>query len=124
MDRKQLAQHIVMAVGAVTFALAGAVGYAGLAPPPPALVDYEGGQLVAMGELESTLYNPALDNRGAGFAAEMEFRSAEGATCRRFARSEVSGVACKHNGDWRLVSLQQAWPKNNVAPPGHPVPLP
>ncbi len=116
MDRRRTAHHAVMAVVGLSFAAAGAISYAWLVPPPRAMVDFEAGRLVAMGELESTLYNPASAQEQGQFAASMEFRAPDGSTCRRFAREDVSGVACLHDGDWRLVSLDQAWPGTPVKP--------
>lgn len=110
MSRSKIAHHLTMAGLCLTFAAAGAVTYAWMIEETP-VIDFEAGRLVAMGELESTLYNPAYGSKEDGYAAEMEFAAADGSTCRRFVRDELSGVACQHEGDWRLVSLEQVWPE-------------
>ena len=73
----------------------------------PSPVAYEAGSLVATGELESVLYDPAPGARDARTAAGAAFTDPTGATCRRFTDGPVAGVACQRDGDWRIVELRQ-----------------
>ena len=70
-------------------------------------VAYEAGALVATGELEQVLYDPALGGREEGPSAGRTFTNKEGHSCRPFSDKRVSGTACQRYGDWRVVELRQ-----------------
>ena len=70
-------------------------------------VVYEAGAVVAAGELESVLYDPALGAREEGPSVGDEFRDGEGRACRRFADGPVTGIACRAGGDWRVTEMRQ-----------------
>jgi hypothetical protein len=66
-------------------------------------VNYEAGRLVAAGDLEEALYDPAKGHHERGFAV-----SALRADCRKFTDGKVSGVACERDGDWRIEEMRQS----------------
>lgn len=70
-------------------------------------VVYEGGRLVASGELESVLYNPRYETGEDGPTAGVELRNRQNETCRSFADRKVKGVACQRGGDWGIAELRQ-----------------
>ena len=76
------------------------------APPATSPVVYEGGSLVATGELEDALYDPSL-RRADGPVAGKPFAGAAGETCRRFVDGPVRGIACQREGDWRVTEMRQ-----------------
>ena len=92
---------IELAVIVVIFALASVQGYrmlqAGGAP-----VAYEGGHLIATGDLAEALYEPAETPRIGAFTV-----TTAGDKCRKFAGGAVSGVACNRDGEWRIRELRQ-----------------
>lgn len=92
----------VVAIASVAF-LQGAWLFQGQSTP----VVYEAGSLVAAGELESVLYDPALGSREEGPRAGDEFRDQQGQLCRRFTDGSVTGVACRAGGDWRVLEMRQ-----------------
>ena len=86
---------------AAILGLAGIQGYRML-HTDDAPVIYEAGRLVAAGELEDALYNPAKGRHEGGFSV-----SDVNATCRSFTDGKVSGLACQRDGDWRIQELRQ-----------------
>ena len=92
---------IELAVIVVIFALASVQGYrmlqAGGAP-----VAYEGGYLIATGDLADALYEPAGTRPIGPFTV-----TDTGDKCRKFASASVSGVACNRNGEWRIREMRQ-----------------
>ncbi|WP_162935617.1 hypothetical protein [Tsuneonella amylolytica] len=68
---------------------------------------YEAGSLIAAGELESVLYDPSLLGYEGAPQVSDEFRNAQGQVCRRFTDDQVSGVACRVGGDWRVEEMRQ-----------------
>lgn len=68
---------------------------------------YEAGALVATGRLEQVLYDPALGGREEGPSVGATFTNQAGHSCRRFTDGPVSGMACRRNGDWRVVEMRQ-----------------
>ena len=81
--------------------LAGIQGYRMLRTSE-APVSYEGGRLVAGGDLEDALYDPAKGRHEGRFSV-----TDAGAGCRRFTDGKVSGLACQRDGDWRIEEMHQ-----------------
>ena len=82
-------------------------------------VAYEGGSLIAVGELESVLYNPDYEVGEEGPTAGLEFENATGQTCRPFTEEGLKGVACRRGGDWSIADLKQVdVPPETRAPSG------
>jgi hypothetical protein len=98
------------AQGALALGLFGAglfQGYRWAPEAPVSPVVYEAGALVATGELEQVLYDPALGGREEGPSVGEAFTNKSGHSCRTFTDGRVSGVACERSGDWRVVELRQ-----------------
>lgn len=70
-------------------------------------VVYEAGALVATGELEQVLYDPALGGREEGPSVGEAFRNKAGHSCRTFTDEGIRGIACERSGDWRVMELRQ-----------------
>lgn len=69
----------------------------------------ENGQLVASGQLEEALYKQlASAPADEGTRIGLTFRNASGDLCRSFTDEATAGLACHHNGDWRIRGLFQA----------------
>lgn len=77
-----------------------------MADAPETPVAYEDGRLVATEALAQALYDPAT-RRSGGPVAGRPFANAAGEQCRRFIDGQVSGVACRQDGDWRIEELRQ-----------------
>jgi hypothetical protein len=93
---------VVLAVAGLCFLQGYRVADGGASP-----VVYEAGVLVAAGELESVLYEPSLGAREEGPKVSDAFINSAAQTCRRFLDGSVTGVACRANGDWRVIEIQQ-----------------
>ena len=95
------AMAATLAIGVV----AGSMINAG-APGP---VARENGQLVASGDLEAALYaRLASAPADEGARIGLTFRDSAGDLCRSFTDDGAAGLACHHNGDWRIRGLFQA----------------
>jgi hypothetical protein len=76
---------------------------------PVSPIASDGGQLVASGELAQ-----ALDTRLASAPSDegarigLTFHDAAGDLCRSFTEDGAAGLACHHNGDWRIRGLFQS----------------
>lgn len=81
--------------------LAGIQGYRMLRTNE-APVSYEAGRLVAAGDLEDALYDPAKGRHEGGFSV-----ANVNLACRSFTDGKVSGLACQRDGDWRIEELRQ-----------------
>jgi len=104
--RKRPLVHLAIVAG--LFALAAFNGYRWWAPTAEASpVVYEGGSLVAAGDWENALYNPAPGAREGGLTVGRSFANRRGEACRRFAEGAIRGVACQRDGDWRVTELRQ-----------------
>jgi len=68
----------------------------------------EDGQIVARGELKGALY-AQLASAPAGYGPRigMTYRDKTGAFCRTFSEKAVSGLACRHGGEWQIRGLFQ-----------------
>lgn len=93
--------RLELAVIVAIVALAGVQGYRMLRTNE-APVSYESGRLVAAGDLEDALYDPAKGHHEGGFMVT----DANGG-CRRFTDGKVSGLACQRDGDWRIEEMRQ-----------------
>jgi hypothetical protein len=65
-------------------------------------VAYEGGHLIAAGDLEDALYGP-VGNPSRGSFTVADATNA----CRRFMNGNLSGIACKQEGHWRIREMRQ-----------------
>lgn len=104
--RKRPVANLVLAAALVALVAVEAWRWTA-APPPSSPFVFEGGSLVASGELENALYDPALRRPGDGPTAGSAFAGAAGETCRRFTDGPVRGIACQREGDWRVIELRQ-----------------
>lgn len=69
-----------------------------------AVIAEQGGALVAQGELGRALDTQLAASQPADAAARigLTFRDRQGAICRSFDTSAVSGIACRDEGHWQL----------------------
>jgi len=92
---------IELAVILAIFALASVQGYRMLRASE-APVAYEGGHLIATGDLADALYEPAGTRQMGAFVV-----ADAGDGCRKFTSGNVSGVACNRRGEWRIREMRQ-----------------
>ena len=93
--------RLELAIIAAILGLAAIQGYRMLRTDE-APVSYEAGRLVAAGELEDALYDPAKGRHEGGFSI-----TDASSGCRRFNDGKVSGLACQRDGDWRIEEIRQ-----------------
>jgi len=85
--------------------------------PEASLIVYDAGNVVAASELDYVLDDPSHGGGASGITAGKLFAGEAGDKCRRFAQGYLSGTACFHDGQWRLIELKQANPPSD-APAG------
>lgn len=79
-----------------------------LSPQPSGPTGTEDGQIVARGELKNALYAQlASAPADHGPRIGMTYRDKTGAFCRTFSEKAVSGLACRHGGEWQILGLFQ-----------------
>ena len=76
----------------------------GLAPSSPVAI--EEGVMVARAELAQALDTQLASAPLAGAQTRIgvSFARADGSLCRTFERAEMAGLACREDGDWRLLA--------------------
>ena len=93
--------RLELAIIAAILGLAGIQGYRML-HTDEAPVTYEAGRLVAAGDLEDALYDPAKGRHEGGFSV-----SQVNSACRSFTNGKISGLACQRDGNWRIEEMRQ-----------------
>lgn len=71
---------------------------------PGSLIAERGGTLVAGGQLDRALDTQLASSQASGSPTRvgLTFRNAAGAVCRTFEGRELSGVACRGDGQWQV----------------------
>lgn len=88
-----------------------------LRPSIAPLIEAQAGHLVASGQLERTLTRQLARDvpAGARIRLGLSFRAATGEYCRVFALGDSSGLACRHESQWRIeVLAEQVQPETGA----------